>query len=87
MTDKDALTGAPHAMVVVVLFETLKAGLYGGVFFGLVGLGAEGVVAERVQTDAFGLVGGEGLGENGPVGSGLVLEHGTMRALLRVRGL
>lgn len=65
VADEDALAGAAHAMLVVVLFEALQAGQHGGVFFGLGFLGAEGVVAQRIQANGVGLVGIEFLGQDG----------------------
>ena len=59
MADEDALACSPHAMFVVVLFESFQAREHRGVFFGLRLFGAEGVVGERVQADRGGLVGGE----------------------------
>lgn len=71
VTDQDPFAGAAHAMLFVVLFEALQAREHRRVFFRLVLFGAEGVVAEGVEADGFGLVGGEGFGEDGP-GRGLV---------------
>ena len=45
VTDEDAFAGAAHAVELIVLFETLKAGEDGGIFFGLIFFRAEGVVA------------------------------------------
>jgi hypothetical protein len=38
--DEDALYGAPHAKVFIVVLETLQTGRHRGVFFGLGFLGA-----------------------------------------------
>lgn len=65
VADEDALAGAAHAMLVVVFLQALQAGQDGGVLLGLVLLGAEGVVAERVQANGLGLVRVELLGEDG----------------------
>lgn len=56
MADEDALAGSTHAMLIVVLFQSLQASEHRGVFFRLVLFGAEGVVAKREETDGGRLV-------------------------------
>lgn len=68
VADQDSLAGAPHAVLDIVLFETLEAREDGGVFFWLGFFGAEGVVGEGVKADGFGLVGVEGDREDRRVG-------------------
>lgn len=65
MTDQDALTRTAHAMLFVMLLEPLEPREHRRVFFGLVLLGPEGVVAERIESDRARLVGGKGFGEDG----------------------
>lgn len=72
VADEDALACAAHAMLVVVFLETLEAREHRGVFFGLVLFRAEGVVAEREEADAGGLIGGERFWEDGPSEGGSV---------------
>lgn len=57
---EDALAGAAHAVLVVVLREALQARLHAGVLLGLRLLDAKGVVRQRVQAERLGLVGFEG---------------------------
>lgn len=56
MADEDALAGAAHAVLGVVLLEALEAGDDGRVLLGLGLLDAEGVVGERVEADRVWLV-------------------------------
>ena len=65
VADEDAFAGAPHAVVFVVFFEALEAGEDGRVFFRLVFLGPECVVAQGIKADCDRLIRGEGFGENG----------------------
>lgn len=64
MADQDPFARSPHAMLFVMLLQPLQARDHRGVFFGLVFLRAEGVVAEGVEADRFGLVGGKGFGQH-----------------------
>lgn len=66
MTYQDALAGPPHAMLLVVLFESSQPRLDRGVFFGLVLFRAERVVAQRVEADGFGLIRVEVFGKYWP---------------------
>ena len=65
VADEDAFAGAAHAMLFVVFLQSVETREDGRVFFGLVLFRAEGVVTEGVEADGFGLVGGEGSGEDG----------------------
>ena len=73
VADQHPLTGPSHAMLLVVLFQSLKPGQYRGVFFRLVFFGAKGVVAQRVEANCLRLVGAEGLGDDGACGGMLVV--------------
>lgn len=44
VADEDAFAGPAHAILLVVFLQPLETGEYGGVLFGLVLFGAEGVV-------------------------------------------
>lgn len=77
VADEDGFRGAPHAMLVVVLFEALQAREHRGVFLWLPIFGAEGVVAERVEADCLGLVGVEVLGQDGAVACCQHMEKGN----------
>lgn len=68
MTNQDALTRPPHAMLLIMFLQALQTRQHRGVFFWLSLLRAEGVVGERVQSDSLGLVGIEGVGKGGGVG-------------------
>jgi uncharacterized membrane-anchored protein len=65
VADQDALTCPSHAMFLVVLFESLQAREYGGVFFWLAIFRAECVVAQRVEAYSLGLFCVEVLGKDG----------------------
>lgn len=65
MADEDALACPSHAMFLVVLFKSLQAREYGGVFFWLTIFCAECVVAQRVEAYGLGLFCVEVLGEDG----------------------
>jgi hypothetical protein len=65
VADQDALTCPAHAMFLIVLFESLQAREYGGVFFWLAIFGTERVVAQRVEAYGLGLFCIEVLGEDG----------------------
>ena len=67
VADEHAFAGPAHAMLLVVLFETLESRDHRGIFFWLVLLGAEGVVAEWIEADGLWLICGKGLGEDGTV--------------------
>jgi len=56
MANEDAFASASQAMELVMLLEALQAREHRGVFFGLVLLGAKGVVRERVEPNCFWLV-------------------------------
>jgi hypothetical protein len=64
MANQDPLAGAPHAMLIVVFFQTLQASEHRGVLLRLCFLGAECVVGERVEADSLRLFGGEVLGDD-----------------------
>lgn len=51
MTDQHSLARAPHAILVVVFFESPQSVLHRWVFLGLRLFRAESVVAEWVQSD------------------------------------
>ena len=61
-------------MTVVVLFQSLQARQYGRIFFWLMFLGAEGVVAKREEANGGRLVCVECLWDYGPVCVVLLLE-------------
>lgn len=67
MADQDAFTGTAHTMLCVVFFEPLQARQHRGVFFWLAILGAECVVAQRIELNGLGLVRVEVLGDDWPV--------------------
>ena len=48
MTDKNAFTGSPHAMLLIVVLKAPESCSNGGVFFWLSFLGAKSVVAEWI---------------------------------------
>lgn len=63
---QDPFARPPHAMLLVMLLQPLQTCDDRGILFGLVFLRAEGVIAERVKADCFGLVGGESFGQDRP---------------------
>lgn len=67
VADQNGLTRPSHAMFVVVFFESLQAREHRWILLRLAILGAECVVAERVQADSLGLVRIEVLGKDGAV--------------------
>lgn len=69
MADEDPLTGAPHSMFDIVLFEALESGEHRGILLRLCFFGAEGVVGERIKADCLRLVAIERLGEDRWIGS------------------
>lgn len=56
MADQDALAGSAHAMVHIMLFQSLQACEHRRIFFGLVLFGTESVIAERIEADGGRLV-------------------------------
>lgn len=56
MTDQDGLAGPSHAMLFVVLFQPLQPVFHRRILLRLSLFRAKGVVAERVETDGFGLL-------------------------------
>lgn len=67
VADQDPLARPAHAMLIVMLFQPLQSRQHRGILFGLVLLGSKVVIAEGVEADRFGLVGGKGFRENGAV--------------------
>lgn len=65
MANKYTLTRPSHAMLLIVLFQSLQPRKDRGVFFGLGFLGAKGVIAKRVQADAWGWLEENALGRTG----------------------
>ena len=65
VADENPFAGPSHAMLVVVFFQAPEPCKDRGVFFWLVFFGAEGVVAEGIEANGFGLVGVEGFWEYG----------------------
>ena len=89
MADEDALACPSHAMLGVVLLETLQPSQYRGIFFRLGFLGPKRVVAEWVQPDRLGLVFEEGEGDDGRGGFDLVEgdgRHGGLAGRYQVLG-
>lgn len=68
VADQHTLARPPHAMFLVMFFEALETRAHRWILFWLRLFGAEGVVGEGVETDGFGLVFGEGFGDDGAVG-------------------
>ena len=68
VADENSFAGPSHAMLVVVFFQAPEPCKDRGVFFWLVFLGAEGVVAEGIEANDFGLVGVEGFWKCGTDG-------------------
>ena len=62
--DEHTFACSAHAMMLVVLFETLQAGEDRRVFFGLGLFGDEGVVLEWIEANCLGLLGRKAFGEN-----------------------
>lgn len=56
MADQDALAGSAHAMVHIMLFQSLQACEHRWIFFGLVLFGTESVVAKWKEADGGRLV-------------------------------
>ena len=91
MADQDSLAGSTHAMILVVLFQSLQACEHRGILLWLMLFGTKGVVAERVKADGRRLVCVERLGNGGPICLVLLLDDFTevrcVQVSLRVRGL
>lgn len=64
MAHQHALTGTPHAILVIVVLQSLQSRLHGGVLLGLRLLCPEGVVGQRVESDRRWLLGIERLGDD-----------------------
>lgn len=62
MTHENPLARSPHAILLVVLFQTLETRQHRWIFLGLVLLGTESVVAEGIEPDGLGLISVERLG-------------------------
>ena len=56
MANKDAFARPSHSMLLVVFFQPSQARKHRRVFFGLIFLGAKGVVAQRIQSNRLGLI-------------------------------
>ena len=74
MADQDALAGSAHAMIHIMLFQSLQACEHRRIFFRLVLFGTESVVAQRIEADGGRLVCVERLGGDGPGCVVLLLE-------------
>jgi hypothetical protein len=63
MTNEDAFAGAAHAMLKVVLLQSLETSDDGWVLLGLRLLNSKGIIGQRVKRDLLRLIGVEGQGD------------------------
>lgn len=68
VTDKNAFTRPPHAMVFIVLLQPLQTSQYRRILLRLLLFGAECVVAQWIQAEGLGLVVVEGFGTDRRIG-------------------
>lgn len=66
VADQNSFARSPHSMKFIVFFQALQACKYRRVFLRLIFFGAKGVVAEGIEPDCFGLIGGKGFWEHWP---------------------
>ncbi len=72
VADQNGLACSSHAVLIVVLFQSLQTRKHRRILLRLAIFGAECVVAERIQPDCLGLVRIEVLGQDGTVQSQLI---------------
>lgn len=67
VADQDALAGSAHAMLYVVLFQSLQAREHRGVLLWLMLFGTKGVIAKREEADGGRLIRVECFGQDGSI--------------------
>ena len=78
VADQNSFARPPHSMLYVVLLQALQAREYRRVFLRLIFFGAEGIVAEGVEPDSFGLVGRKGFRQDWPAHEIELIEAGSI---------